>query len=142
MLRSKFLKALKWKTKNKRSYEKSEPKTQIPQAQNRRWNFNSRPVTRKPKGPKPENSRYYYSWWFVSAGSTKLNVPRELNFFFLDLRKSYLSKNIFYRSRWGSKTLSVPDSYKKCTSWLELETCYANLKPFIITLRLLGTLWT
>jgi hypothetical protein len=96
MLRSKFLKALKWKTKNKRSYEKSEPKTQIPQAQNRRWNFNSRPVTRKPKGPKPENSRYYYSWWFVSAGSTKLNVPRELNFFFFWIWENLIFQKTYF----------------------------------------------
>jgi hypothetical protein len=36
---------------------------------------------------------------------------------------------------WASKTLAVPDSYKRCTPWLELETCYADLKLFIITLR-------
>jgi len=41
--------------------------------------------------------------------------------------------------RWGSKTPAVPGSYKRCTPWLELETCCANLKPFAITLHPLGT---
>ena len=35
--------------------------------------------------------------------------------------------------RWVSKTLFVPDSYKKCTSWLKLKTCCVDLKPFAIT---------
>jgi len=56
---------------------------------------------------------------------------------FLDLRTQFL-KSVFYRFRWKSKTPAVPDSYKRCTLLLELKTCCANLKPFTITLRLLG----
>jgi len=56
-------------------------------------------------------------------------------FFFLDSRKPHPPESALCRPRWASKTLAVPDSYKRCTSWLELETCYADLKPFAITLR-------
>jgi hypothetical protein len=61
---------------------------------------------------------------------------------FLDSRKPHFSKSALCGSRWASKTPAVPDSYKRCTPWLELETCCAHLKPFVITLRPLGTmLW-
>jgi hypothetical protein len=55
------------------------------------------------------------------------------------LRKPYFLKSVFYRFRWTSKISIVPDFYKRCISWLELETCCADLKPFNITLRPLKT---
>ena len=62
--------------------------------------------------------------------------------FFLDSRKPHFLESALCWSRWASKTPAVPGSYKRCTPWLELETCYAHLKPFVITLRPLGTmLW-
>lgn len=60
-------------------------------------------------------------------------------FFFFYSRKPHFLKNLLCEFRWASKTLVVPDSYKKYMFWFELETCYANLKLFIITLRLLMT---
>jgi hypothetical protein len=49
------------------------------------------------------------------------------------------SESVLCGCRWGNKTPVVPDSYKRCTPWLELETCCADFKPFTITLRFLGT---
>jgi hypothetical protein len=63
-----------------------------------------------------------------------------LFFFFLVRGNFILPENVFCGSRWGSKILAVPSSYKKCTSWLELETYYTDLKFFTITLRLLKTI--
>jgi len=40
---------------------------------------------------------------------------------FLDSRKPHLLESALYELRWASKTLTVPDSYKRCTLWLELE---------------------
>jgi hypothetical protein len=54
--------------------------------------------------------------------------------FFLDSRKLHFLKSIFCGFRWTSKTPVIPGSYKICTSWLELEICCADLKPFVITL--------
>jgi hypothetical protein len=62
-------------------------------------------------------------------------------FFFLNSRKPHLPKSALCEPRWVSKTPAVPGSYKRCTPWLELETCYADLKLFAITLRPLGTLY-
>ena len=53
-------------------------------------------------------------------------------FFFLDSRKPYPPKSALCGLRWVSKTPAVPGSYKRCTPWLELETCCANLKPFTL----------
>jgi len=64
---------------------------------------------------------------------TSVYVQAPTNFFFFDLRKPYFLKNIFCESMWANKTLAVPSSYKRCTSWLELETCCADLKLFAIT---------
>lgn len=65
--------------------------------------------------------------------------------FFLDSRKPYPLKSALYWSRWASKTLAIPDSYKKCTPWLKLEICCTNLKSFTITLRWISlsifTIW-
>jgi hypothetical protein len=61
-------------------------------------------------------------------------------FFFLDSRKPHLPKSAFCETKWVSKTLAVPGSYKRYTPWLELEIYSANLKSFIITPRSLGTL--
>jgi hypothetical protein len=56
-----------------------------------------------------------------------------LIFFFLNLRKPHFFKNILCKSRWGRKTPAVSGFYKRCTPWLELETCYTDLKSFVIT---------
>jgi hypothetical protein len=42
-------------------------------------------------------------------------------------------KSVLCGSRWTIKTPAVPGSYKKYTSWLELEICYAYFKLFVIT---------
>jgi len=60
-------------------------------------------------------------------------------FFFLIRGHLTLPESALCGPRWGSKTPAVPGSYKRCTPWLELETCCADLKPFDITLRPLGT---
>ena len=57
----------------------------------------------------------------------------------MDSRKPHPSKNALYGHNWVSKTPAVTSSYKKYTSWLELETCCANIKPFVTTLDPLGT---
>ena len=62
-----------------------------------------------------------------------------LDFFFLNSRKPHLSKSVLCEPRWASKIMVIPDFYKRCTSWLELETCCVDLKLFTITLRPLGT---
>jgi hypothetical protein len=62
-----------------------------------------------------------------------------LFFFFLDSRKPHSQESVFCGSRWASKTSAVSGSYKRCTPWLELETCCADLKFFTITLCPLGT---
>jgi hypothetical protein len=76
-----------------------------------------------------------------------LNVPRiryfyscfHCFFFFLNSRKPHSQESALCGPRWASKTSAVPGSYKRCTFWPELETCCADLKPFTITLRPLGT---
>jgi hypothetical protein len=60
-------------------------------------------------------------------------------FFYYYSGKLYFLKNTLCGLRWASKIRVVPDSYKRCTSWLELETYCADLKSFAITLRLLRT---
>jgi hypothetical protein len=67
---------------------------------------------------------------------------RNISFFFFDSRKPHLLESTLCRPRWASKTPAVPGSYKRCTLWLELETCCADLKPFAITLCPLGTFET
>jgi hypothetical protein len=59
--------------------------------------------------------------------------------FFLDSRKPHPPKSTLCGPRWASKTPAVPSSYKRCTPWLELETCCVDLKSFAITLRPLRT---
>jgi hypothetical protein len=71
-------------------------------------------------------------WCFTHGGQ-----PMNLNFFFFRFEEIYLLKNVFCWFKWASKILAVSGSYKRYTSWFELETCYADLKPFAITLRLL-----
>jgi hypothetical protein len=58
-------------------------------------------------------------------------------FFFL-LEETPPSESALYGFRWASKTSAVSSSYKRCTPKLELETCCADLKPFVITLRPFG----
>jgi len=65
-----------------------------------------------------------------------------LDFFFLDSRKPHLLKSVLCELRWASKTPAIPGFYKRCMSWLELETCCTDLKSFTITLRLLKLFWT
>jgi hypothetical protein len=38
-------------------------------------------------------------------------------------------ESALWGSRWASKTPAVPSFYKRCTPWLELETCYVDLEP-------------
>jgi hypothetical protein len=66
------------------------------------------------------------SWWCIRY------------FFFLNSRKPHLPENVLCGLRRASKIPTVPSSYKRCTSWLELKTCVADLKPFIITPRSLN----
>ena len=74
--------------------------------------------------------------------SSQIRHPKNNKYyiFFLDSRKLHPPENALCGPRWASKTPAVPGSYKRCTPWLELETCYADLKPFAITL--LGSMWT
>jgi hypothetical protein len=60
-------------------------------------------------------------------------------YYFLDSRKPHSLESVLCGPRWASKTPAVLGFYKRCTPWLELETCCADLKPFAITLRSLGT---
>jgi len=55
-----------------------------------------------------------------------------LYFFFL-FEEIHFLKSVFYESRWVIKTPAILGSYKKCMSWLELNTYYIDLKPFDIT---------
>jgi hypothetical protein len=68
---------------------------------------------------------------------SKFNYGRQSNLFvhnfFFYSRKSHSPKNALCRPRWASKTSAIPGFYKRCTSWLELETCYADLKSFAIS---------
>jgi hypothetical protein len=68
-------------------------------------------------------------------------------FFFTQQRKLKFSQYFFFWIRgnptpWKAHFVG-PDErvkpYKRCKPWLELETCCADLKPFTITLRPLGT---
>jgi hypothetical protein len=68
-----------------------------------------------------------------------LTSKKEFFFFFFDSRKPHPPESALCGLRWGSKTSAVPGSYKRCTPWLELETCCADPKFFVITLRFLGT---
>ena len=61
--------------------------------------------------------------------------------FFFWIRGTPSSESALCGSRWATKTPAVPGSYKRCTPWLELETCCADLKPFAITPRPLRTLY-
>jgi hypothetical protein len=58
-------------------------------------------------------------------------------FIFLDSSKLHPLESALCGPRWASKTSAIPGSYKRCTSWLELETCCVDLKPFAIMRRLL-----
>ena len=60
-------------------------------------------------------------------------------YYFLDSRKLHPLESALCGPRWASKTPIVLGFYKRCTPRLELETCRADLKPFTITLRSLGT---
>jgi len=78
----------------------------------------------------PSSTLMFYTWW----------TTNELEFFFfLDSRKSHSLKSVLYGPRWASKIPAVSGSYKRCTPWLELETCCVDLKLFSITLRSLET---
>jgi hypothetical protein len=90
----------------------------------------------------------FHHAWFERCDIGLLDFSSWLNLFFFansltlehlfGFEKTHFLKSVFYRSRWKNKTPAVPDSYKRCTLLLELKTCCANLKPFTITLRLLG----
>jgi len=63
----------------------------------------------------------------------RFHAPSNYLFFFFGFEKIYFLKSVLCGSRWTSKTSAIPSSYKRCTPWLELETCCANLKLFAIT---------
>ena len=48
-------------------------------------------------------------------------VASAIIIFFLDSRKLHPPKSAFCEFRWVSKILVIPDSYKRCTPWLELK---------------------
>jgi len=52
-------------------------------------------------------------------------------YFFFEFEKPHPLESVFYGFRRASKTPVIPGSYKRCTPWLELETCCADLKPYI-----------
>ena len=79
----------------------------------------------------PSSTLMFYTWW----------TTNELKFYFILFysRKPYLLESVHCGFRWASKTPAVSGSYKRCTSWLELEICCTDFKPFVITLRGLET---
>jgi len=63
--------------------------------------------------------------------------------YFFWIRGNFTSlQSAFCGLRWWNKTLAISGSYKRCTPWLEFETCCADLELFVITLRPLGTIYT
>jgi len=68
-----------------------------------------------------------------------LNLRPNIFFFFWIRGNLAPPESALCGPRWGSKIPVVSGSYKRCTPWLELETCCADLKPFAITLRPLRT---
>jgi hypothetical protein len=60
------------------------------------------------------------------------NLFQYLFFFFL-IRETPPPESALCGLRWTSKTPAVPGSYKRCTSWLELETCCENLFQYLLT---------
>jgi len=72
--------------------------------------------------------------WKIIGGKGHIFSIRYTNFFFLNSRKLHLPESALCEPRWVSKTPAVAGSYKRCTSWLELETYCVDLKPFAITL--------
>jgi len=85
------------------------------------------------------DKRIQWKWFYLWTMQKKKKIRILKGFFFLDSRKTHPPESAFCGLRWGSKTPAVPGSYKRCTPWLELETCNADPKPFAITLRPLGT---
>jgi len=78
----------------------------------------------------PGISRHHDFVWKFDTPRCRLQA-----LFFFWIRENLISlESVLCGSRWGSKTLDIPGSYKRCMPWLELETYCADLKPFIITL--------
>ena len=75
-------------------------------------------------------------FWHTSTGVVLRQVTRVLLsstcIFFFKFEKTLFLREYILRFRWASKILVALDSYKRCTPWLELETCCADLKLFII----------
>jgi hypothetical protein len=88
--------------------------------------------------------RYRRNNWFILMLTFKIKPNLSFSillYFVLDSRKFHFPESVFCGHRWESKILVVTGSYKRCTSWLKLEICCANLKLFTITLRPLRTLF-
>jgi len=74
-------------------------------------------------------------------GECRQSIYIYIYILFFGFEETLFSKSVFYGLRWASKTPAILDSYKRCTFWLEFKTCCADLKPFIITSRRLGTIY-
>ena len=61
-------------------------------------------------------------------------------YIYFSIRENSILKSVFCGSRWTSKTLVVSGSYKRCTPWLELKICCADVKSFTIMLCPLRTM--
>jgi len=72
--------------------------------------------------------------YFTISSNFILYHPYFLFFFWFE--ETHPLESVLYESRWVSKIPTVPGSYKRCTAWLELKTCYADLKSFVIALLL------
>jgi hypothetical protein len=72
----------------------------------------------------PSSTLMFYTWW----------TTNELKFYFILFysKKPYFLESVHCGFRWASKTPAVSGSYKRCTSWLELEICCTDFKPFTI----------
>jgi len=60
-------------------------------------------------------------------------------YFFFWIQGNITPRKAHFVGPGESKTPTVSGSYKRCTLWLELQTCCADLKLFTITLQPLKT---
>jgi hypothetical protein len=69
------------------------------------------------------------------TGYKNVTVECKRNLFFFGFEETPPPESALCGFKWASKTPAVPDSYKRCMLWLELETCCVDLKLFTITPR-------
>jgi hypothetical protein len=90
--------------------------------------------------PSYERKLFTYPHWSSPPRSIiKHPLPVILPYFFWDSSIPRFLESVLCGFRWRSKIPAILGSYKRYTSWLELETCCTDFKPFTITLRPLGT---